>query len=152
MAITVVVVLGCLAGGVFWWSRQSDSPEQRAYDQLVRELNWSIRARILRWKTPANVAAVIPFDRIESALDSRHDALVDELVGMGFLTNAVIPIPGLPPGTTNERVIMDEVQRRLTNRPAPATSFLTYWVSQTNLKITCRTSDLPVVRAAVNSP
>jgi hypothetical protein len=152
MAITVVVVLGCLAGGVFWWSRQSDSPEQRAYDQLVREFNWTLQARILRWKTPANVAAVIPFDRIESALDSRHSTLVDELVGLGFLTNAFIPISGLPPGMTNESAIMDEVHRRMTNRHGPPTGFLTYWISQTNLKITCRTSDLPVVRAAVNSP
>lgn len=150
-AILALLPIAALIGAV-WWLVPRPPLHERNYNQLEREFSWKVNAMLLRSRTPAQVAPMIPLDIIESTLRSRSDALVQKLILSRFFTNVVLPIPGLAPSATNESVIMAEVHRRLTNTAAPVSGYMSYSVGTTNLHITCRTSDLPIVKAAINSP
>jgi len=151
-AVLVLMALSfCLV--VFWWIHPRAKPAASAALEAEREIHFNhwLQFMMFRQHVPQWADSWFNLAQRQNYFETLHEKSVAKLVASGSYTNLTIEITNFPPTVDTDTARMNEVRRRwivasLTN------TFTSYWFCENSINLTCPTSDLPRLRAAMQTP
>jgi hypothetical protein len=98
---------------------------------------------------PKPLVKLLQVSRLRTWFMAKAEAQEGKLLGSGYLTNASISMTNLTSIASDEKSYLAELQRRLQSRHI---EYITYSVESNNAMVTCRSTDLATIRAAIAGP
>ena len=134
-----------------WLLSPSRAGDEQQFRQMLRAQSWGWRLQSAQKQLPNSLAKLFYLVNLKKTFMDKADAHAEALLASGYLTNAFITITNLPLTATNDRSRLAEIQRRL--RPClQGDAFCSFVIHNNQAVITCRSSDLPLFRHAIESP
>ncbi len=146
------MLIGCLLSLLaVWvvWPRKANDDEQR-FRQMLSAGNWGWRLRSAERRLPSPLVRLLHISHLKEKCLDKAQSQEEALFASGYLTKASISISNLPVTATNEKLRLAEVQRRL--QAGIHADYLSFYMETNQAVVTCRSRDLPLVRAAIENP
>lgn len=149
-----IILVGCLLTMLAVWvlrSAREGTGDEHRYRQMLRAEVWGWRLNSAEKRLPGPLVRLLHIANLKKTYMGKAQAHEEALLASGYLTNASITITNLPPTATKEKSRQAEVLRRLRTGLRGVDSWFFYMKSNQAV-ITCRSSDVPLIRRAIESP
>ena len=169
-----IVSFGCLLAILAVWMLRpaQDTGDEVRYRQMVHASVWGSRFESVEAQLPGSLVRLFHIASIKTRYIGEYKAQQEALLASGYLTNAPITITNLPPQShfavqppiaINEKSagIFAErqyeasaalvVERRLRTR-LPGVDSWSFYMASNQAVVTCRTSDVALIRRAIQGP
>ena len=141
-----LVLAGCLLAllVVSWqWTAGKGTGDDRRFQQMVHAWKWHWRFRSAETRFPGSLVRRLHIADLTTRYWRKGQLQQEALLASGYLTNTTLMITNLPPG--DDRSYRAEVRRRLL--AGVRLEFWEFGMHSNQVGITCRSRDLPLIRA-----
>jgi hypothetical protein len=147
-----IILIGCLLVivGVLVLRPTDNRSDHDRYLQLLRTKDWRWRLNSAQKQLPGPLVRLFHIANLKKSCQENAQAQEEALLASGYLTNASITITNLSFAAVDEKRSMAEVSHRL--RASLRGVNYSFYMESNQAVITCRTSDLILIRQAIESP